>query len=93
MSSRVIVAIAIAGTFLPAHAGELQKIALEVKGMRCATCPLTVKVVLKRQPGVEEVKMDADKRTAEVKFDSAKTSPERLAQVVTQAGYPAAQRK
>ncbi len=93
MLNRFIAAVAIAGTFLSAHAGEPQKTTLDVKGMHCATCPLTVKVVLKKQPGVDEVKMDADKHTAEVKFDPARTSPERLAKVVTEAGYPTAYRK
>ena len=93
MLNRIIAAIAIAGTFLTAHASELQKATLDVKGMHCATCPLTVKVVLKKQPGVDEVKMDVDKHTAEVKFDPARTSPGQLAKVVTEAGYPTAYRK
>ena len=93
MLNRFIAAIAIAGIFLSAHASEPQKTTLDVKGMHCATCPLTVKVVLKKQPGVDEVKMDADNHTAEVKFDPAKTSPERLAKTVTEAGYPTAYRK
>ena len=93
MLNRFIAAIATAGTFLSAHASEPQKTTLDVKGMHCATCPLTVKVVLKKQPGVDDVKMDADKHTAEVKFDPAKTSPEQLARVVTEAGYPTAYRK
>lgn len=93
MLNRSIAAIAVAGVFLSAHASELQRTTLAVKGMHCATCPLTVKVVLKKQPGVDDVRMDADKHTAEVKYDPAKTSPERLAKVVTEAGFPTAFRR
>ena len=93
MLNRLLAALAIAGAALAAHANEAQRVTLDVKGMYCATCPLTVKVVLKKQPGVDEVKMDAEKHTAEVKFDPALASPERLAKAVTEAGYPATPRK
>jgi copper chaperone CopZ len=81
------------GATFGANANQTESVVLDVKGMTCATCPLTVKVVLKKQPGVDDVKMDAGKHTAEVKFDPAKVTPDRLAKAVTQAGYPAAPRK
>ena len=93
MLNRLVAVLAIAGAAFAAHANEAQKVTLDVKGMTCATCPLTVKVVLKKQPGVDDVKMDAEKHTAEVKFDPAKVSSEQLAKVVTEAGYPATPRK
>lgn len=93
MLKRSIAAIAIAEIFLSAYANEPQRTTLDVKGTHCATCALTVNAVLKRQPGVDEVKMDADKHAAEVKYDPAKTSPERLAKVVTEAGVPSAFRR
>ena len=93
MLNRFIAALAIFGAMSVANASEAQKVTLDVKGMHCASCPLTVKVILKKQPGVDDVKMDAEKHTAEVKFDPAKVSPEKLAQVVTEAGFPATPRK
>ena len=66
---------------------------LDVHGMDCATCPITVKTILKKQPGVEEVKVDFGKATAEVRFDPEKVSQERLAQAVTEGGFPSAPRK
>ena len=93
MLNRLIVALAIFGVMSTANAGGAQKVTLDVKGMHCASCPVTVKVLLKKQPGVDDVKMDAEKHTAEVKFDPAKVSPEKLAQVVTEAGYPTTPRK
>ncbi len=93
MLNRVLAALAVTGVAFAASASEAQKVTLDVKGMDCATCPLTVKVVLKKQPGVDEVKMDAEKHTAQVKFDPAQVSPQQLAKAVTEAGYPATPRK
>ncbi len=93
MKNRIFAALAIAGAVLAAQAGEVRKVTLDVQGMTCATCPVTVKVVLGKQPGVETVTMDAGRNTAEVHFDPAKVSAEQLAKAVTQAGYPAVPRK
>lgn len=93
MLNRLAAAFAILGATFAVNAAEAQSVTLDVKGMHCATCPLTVKVVLKKQSGVSEVRMDAEKHTAEVKFDSAKASAEQLARAVTEAGYPATARR
>ena len=74
-------------------ASESQRIILDVRGMDCATCPITVKTILRRQSGVEGVKVDFGKKTAEITFDPSKASPEKLAQVVTEAGFPSTPRK
>ncbi len=93
MLNRVLAVFALGGIALLASANEAQQITLDVKGMDCAACPVTVKVVLKRLPGVDDVRMDAEKHTAEVRFDPAKVSPEQLAKAVTEAGYPTTPRK
>lgn len=76
-----------------ASAGETQKATLDVKGMDCAACPVTVKVVLGKQAGVADVKMDARQNTAVVTFDPTKVSAEALAKVVTDTGYPTTVRR
>ena len=78
---------------LCANAESTRKVTLDVKGMDCATCPLTVKAVLKKQPGVGDVKVDWKQATAEVEFEPAKVSVERLAQAVTEAGFATSPRK
>ena len=93
MLNRLIAALLLVGATFAANANRTESVILDVKGMTCATCPLTVKVVLKKQPGVDDVKMDADKHTAQVRFDPAKASADQLAKAVTQAGYPATPRK
>ena len=78
---------------LSANAQASRTVTLDVKGMDCATCPLTVKAVLKKQPGVDDVKVDWKKATAQVVFEPAKVTPERLARAVTEAGFATSPRK
>lgn len=88
-----LVAIAIlAAAFAPAHAKN-RTATLDVKGMTCASCPLTVRQVLLKSLGVSEAKVDFRNAAATVTFDDAATSIERLANAVTEAGFPAVQRK
>ena len=88
-----IIAMFLCAAATVSGAAETQKVTLDVKGMHCGTCPLTVKVILKKQQGVDDVKMDAEKHTALVSFDPKVMTPEKLAQAVTEAGYPASPRK
>ncbi len=69
-------------------AGEIQSIALDVKNMTCASCPLTVKQALRKVSGVTEVNVDFKAQSAQVKFDPDKTRPDQLAKVVTEIGFP-----
>ena len=85
--------LAIVSLAFNAHAETNESVTLDVKGMDCATCPITVRTVLKKQPGVTDVKVDFKKATAEITFDSGKVSRERLAQVVTEAGFPSTARR
>lgn len=75
-----------------AFAGEAARVILEVPSMNCSLCPIAVSGVLRKQPGVHEVKADLETKTAQVVFDPDKTSPGRLAQAVSDAGYPATPR-
>ena len=66
---------------------------LEIKGMTCASCPLTVKQVLKKQPGVNEASVDYTSQSAQVKFDPDKTQPEQLAKAISAIGFPTTVKK
>lgn len=76
-----------------ASAGDEQTTNLHVKGMTCAACPVTVKQVLKKIPGVTAVNVDLKSQSALVKFDSEKTQPYQLAKAVTDVGFPATVKK
>lgn len=66
---------------------------LDVQNMACALCPVTVKKSLQDVPGVTQVKVDFDKKTATVTFDADRTSAASLIKATTDAGYPSTARK
>ncbi len=76
-----------------AMAGDIRTATLDVTGMTCASCPLTVKQILKQQPGVREANVDLKTHIAQVKFDPDKVQPEQLAKAVTDSGFPSTVRK
>ena len=87
--------IAIAGILLasPAIAGTSQTLTLDVQNMSCATCPITVKKALQRVPGVIDVKIDYERKTATVQLDSDNASVTILTKATTDAGFPSTARK
>ena len=67
---------------------EIKTVTLSVPTMSCFTCPLTVRMVLNRVPGVADASADLSSRTATVTFDSDKTNVQALIDAATGAGYP-----
>lgn len=66
---------------------------LDVPGMTCAACPLTVKTALSRVPGVIKVEVLYKKKQAVVVYDDAKTNVHTLVKATTDAGYPSTPEK
>ena len=91
--SRLSVVALLAALELPAFAGEPVRLVLDIPGMNCPLCPISVRKALERVPGVIEAKADLATKTAEAKYDPDKVSPELLAKTVTNAGYPASIKK
>ena len=67
----------------------VQTVTLDVPGMACSSCPITVKKSLTKVDGVQQVKTSFEKREAVVTFDDVKTSVEKLSLATANAGYPA----
>ncbi len=66
-------------------------VVLDVDGMTCAMCPITVRKALERVPGVTEVeaKYEGDGRGwARVTFDPKRATVEDLTAATAKAGYP-----
>ena len=87
---RIITAIAFAATVLTAGAGFAAEktVTLAVENMFCASCPYIVKQSLAAVPGVKEVKVSFEKKTAVVTFDDAMTNVEALTDATFDSGYP-----
>ena len=65
-------------------------VTLAVQHMTCAACPRTVKASLQAVPGVTNVVVSAEDKTAVVTFDDSKAAVDALVQATTNAGYPSA---
>lgn len=60
-----------------------------VDNMTCASCPYTVKNSMAAVPGVLQVEVSFEAKTATVTFDDAITNPDAIAEASRNAGYPA----
>jgi mercuric ion binding protein len=63
-------------------------VTLNVPGMTCSTCPITIKKALNKVQGVSKVDVNYEKKQAVVTFDDAKTDTKTLVKATTDAGYP-----
>jgi mercuric ion binding protein len=71
----------------PAWAGE-RTVTLAVDNISCASCPYIVKRTLANVPGVSDVEVSFEERTAVVTFDDAKTDVAALTQATQSMGFP-----
>ena len=65
-----------------------QTVTLNVSGMTCPACPITLKKALEKVPGVSKVDVRFEKKQVLVTFDDAKTDTNALVKATTNAGYP-----
>ena len=65
-----------------------QTVTLNVSGMTCPACPITVKKALEKVPGVSKVDVRFEKKQVLVTFDDAKTNTDAFVKATTNAGYP-----
>jgi periplasmic mercuric ion binding protein len=65
-------------------------VTLAVQHMTCAACPSTVKASLQRVPGVTNVVVSFEDKTAVVTYDDNKAKVDALVKATTNAGYPSA---
>jgi mercuric ion binding protein len=65
-----------------------KSITLNVPGMTCPACPITIKKTLMKQPGVTAVNVVYAKKELVVKFDDAKTNPAAIMKSTASVGFP-----
>ena len=81
-------AVAVFAATVPAAAAP-KTVTLDVPGMNCALCPITIKKALQTVQGVQKVDASYEKKEAVITFDDVKTDVERLIKATNNAGYPA----
>lgn len=75
------------------NASESKVVTLDVPGMTCKFCPITVRKALNKVPGVIEAKSDFETKTATIKYDPTKTNVEALTKATANTGYPSTVKK
>ncbi|NIA22474.1 MAG: heavy metal translocating P-type ATPase, partial [Anaerolineaceae bacterium] len=70
--------------------GQGETITLELSGMHCASCAATIQKALRGADGVAEAEVNFAVAQARVTFRPQETGPDRLVEVVREAGYQAA---
>ena len=63
-------------------------VTLDVPGMTCPTCPITIKKALNKVQGVSKVDVSYEKKQAVVTFDDTRADTKALVKATTNAGYP-----
>lgn len=75
------------------YPAAVDQITLDIEGMNCGSCVGRVEKALQAVPSVTEVSVNLAAETAMVKYLAGTTSPQDIAKVATDAGYPARTRK
>lgn len=88
--STCIAALLLSGS---ASAGTPETLTLNVQNMTCAACPITVKKALEHVPGVSNVKIDFEHKTATLQLDMDKANAATLTKATTDSGFPSTVRK
>ena len=66
-----------------APVGKVETASFNIEGMTCAMgCDKTIESKLSHMDGVQKASVDFDKKSATVAYDSAKLSPEKIAEAV-----------
>jgi len=66
-----------------------QTVSMHVAGMTCGTCPISVRHRAMQMTGVHSASVDIDTSLATVVYEDSEQSPQMIAKVITELGYPA----
>jgi len=89
MKKTLAAVLALSALVSTAAAAAERTVTLAVENMTCASCPYIVKQTLAAVPGVHNVEVSYEKKTAVVTFDDEKTGPDALTDATSGVGYPA----
>lgn len=83
----LVAVVAVLVLTAPAWASP-KTVTLNVSGMTCAACPITVRKALLKVSGVSKIDVQYEKKQVVVTFDDTKTDIGALVKATTNAGYP-----
>ncbi|MCK9221483.1 MAG: cation transporter [Limnochordia bacterium] len=64
-----------------------EEVVMTIKGLGCSQCVSAVENALRAKPGVQEVYLDPECKTAKISFDKAQVTKSELIDTVKQVGY------
>ena len=65
-----------------------KSVVINVPGMTCPTCPVTLKKSLLKEQGVSAVTVRYEKKQLVVSYDDAKTTPAAITRATATIGFP-----
>jgi len=68
---------------------NMEKLTLNVTGMTCGHCQMSVAKALKDISGVKSAEVNLETNTAVVEYKSGKTTTEEMIKAIEEAGYKA----
>ncbi|MCP9496926.1 MAG: cation transporter [Pyrinomonadaceae bacterium MAG19_C2-C3] len=68
---------------------KTERVVIAIEGMHCGGCASGIKAMLKRTPGVVSAEVSYEAGEANVEYDSANTSREKIVEAITSMGYKA----
>lgn len=71
------------------QATDMRTVQIPVEGMSCVACAARVKKALTSMDGVSDVEVSLVERTAQVRFDASRRSPDELVAAIEGLGYAA----
>ena len=88
--TRIAAVVSVAAMVLAGAAASAAErtVTLAVDNMYCDACPYIVKQSLAKVPGVGNVAVSYEQKTATVTYDDEKTTLDSLTSATTEAGYP-----
>lgn len=88
--TRIAASMSVAAIFFASAAASAadRTVTLAVDNMYCDACPYIVKRSLADVPGVENVVVSYEQKSATVTYDDEKTTLDALTSATTRAGYP-----
>ncbi len=66
---------------------KTERVVITIEGMACTSCAAGIKAMLKRTPGVVSAEVSFERKEANVEYNPADTSREKIVESITNMGY------
>ena len=89
----IVCVLLIAASIVSAQEPRPATVGLTISGMHCGGCAAGITAMLKRTDGVLKANVSFEEQQATVEYNAARTSPEKIREVIEKLGYKVAIKK